>query len=443
LQGRAARAAPHISVRVANDDEFFPRGAFADKRIHGCGIIVVAEAHTAEDHSAPLPREGSMEQDAGASGVEDVSQDVESRSKARFGLLNYGGGVGSQGSFVEPDQDGSKRIGTSFYRGETVNYGPRLDDYESAEFLEKYILKGWLPAGPVLTPNTRITAFGSCFASHITKHLMSLGYSTSKGRAPDLYISSMGEGLVNTYSLLGQFEWALENKRQPVDLWHGFKAEGYGYDERIRVRTRDVFRTTEFFIITLGLSEIWYDEVTGGVFWRAVPLNAFDPSRHKFRVSTVAESKANLASMYALIRKHAPSAKVLFTLSPIPLAATFRPVSCVTANSVSKAVLRAALDEFLRENNADVNERLFYFPSYEILNQVFADPWMTDARHPAPYAVNAILKTFEAVYCCNETSLAEAGAFMQECRTRNRRQIGARERRTERATQAHSDGELG
>jgi hypothetical protein len=243
---------------------------------------------------------------------------------------------------------------------------------------------------------------------------MAIGYSTSQGRDPGIYISSMGEGLVNTYALLGQFEWALENKHQPVDLWHGFKAEGYGYDECVRVRTRDVFLATEFFIVTLGLSEIWYDEVTGGVFWRAVPISAFDAGRHKFRVSTVAETKANLNAIYELIRRHVPDAKVLFTLSPIPLAATFRPVGCLTANSVSKAVLRAGLDEFLRERQTDLNKRLFYIPSYEILQHAFADPWKEDRRHPTGPVVDSILKTFEAVYCCNETSLGDANQFLQK-----------------------------
>ena len=340
-------------------------------------------------------------------------------SRKRSGLLNLGSGVGSQEKIAIADGESPKRTGSSFYRGDVVNYAPYRRDYAADNFLQHYILNGWMPDAPLLDRETKITAFGSCFASHITKHLMAIGYNTSQGRDPDIYISSMGEGLVNTYAILGQFEWALENKHQPVDLWHGFKAEGYGYDERIRRRTRKVFLGTEFFVITLGLSEIWYDEVTGGVFWRAVPVSAFDPSRHKFRVSTVAETKANLNAIYELIRRHVPEAKVLFTLSPIPLAATFRPVSCLTANSVSKAILRAGLDEFLRERAADLNERLFYFPSYEILQHAFVDPWMEDGRHPAASVVQTILKTFEAVYCRNETSLAEVGELLQRNRAHN------------------------
>jgi len=166
-------------------------------------------------------------------------------------------------------------------------------------------------------------------------------------------------------------EWALEGVEPPRGLWHGYKAEEYGCDERIRDKTRKILLETDFFIITLGLSEVWYDEETGGVFWRAVPRQHYDPSRHKFRVCSMAETKAALTRIRELVVKHVPNAKLLFTLSPVPLAATFRPVGCITANSVSKAILRAALDEMLREAGDALNRSLFYWPSYEIVTDLF------------------------------------------------------------------------
>jgi hypothetical protein len=343
----------------------------------------------------------------------------------RHGLVAGGNARPPQEGVDFADKGVAKKMGSSFYRGEVFNANPYRDDFKSETFLEDYVLKGWTPAEPFLDKETKITAFGSCFALYLTQHLAALGYNLSAARDPTIYISTMGEGLVNTYALLGQFEWALEGKRQPVDLWHGFKGEGYGYDEDVRLRTRDVLLATEFFVITLGLSEIWYDEPTGGVFWRAVPLDRFDASRHKFRISTVEETKTNLARMYGLIRSHIPGAKVLLTLSPISLAVTFRPVSCMTANNVSKAVLRAGLDEFIRDNETDLNERLFYFPSYEILLNLFTEPWSEDNRHPQNYVTNAILKTFEAVYCRNETTIADANRAVQNFRCQNMRDVAS------------------
>ena len=323
------------------------------------------------------------------------------------------------------ESSASERRGHLFHRGRELNYIPRTDEYASKTFLQDYLLKGWLPAEPLLTRGTKITAFGSCFAANITRHLSAQGYDLARDREPDIYISRMSDGMVNVASILGQFEWALENKTPEVPLWHGFKAEGFGYDEEIRKRTRDVFLATEFFIVTLGLSEIWYDEKTGGTFWRAVPEAAFDPSRHKFRVLSVRETKQSIAAIYRLLLRHVANAKVLFTVSPIPLLSTFRPVSCLTANAVSKAVIRAALDEFLRRREDDLNKRLFYFPSMELVQFGFTDPWNLDRRHPRSAVLDTVMKTFEAAYCVGGATFEEANTMYQMYREKNLRDIAA------------------
>jgi hypothetical protein len=325
----------------------------------------------------------------------------------------------NQVAFTQPGAGLEKKIGSSFYRGDVINYNPQADDYAKDDFLEEYVLKGWLPGSPVLSKGTKITAFGSCFAMHITQHLTERGFDLARKREPDIYISAIGEGLVNTQALLGQLEWALLGKKPPENLWHGFKAEGFGYDEDIRLRTQKVFLETEFFIITLGLSEVWYDEVTGGVLWRAVPLESFDASRHKFRVNSIAETKADLERIHALIRQHVPKAKILFTLSPIPLAATFRPVSCVTANSVSKAILRAALDEVIRDHGEDLNTRLFYFPSYEIAQELFPRRFQLDGRHLATNVIPTIMSIFESVYCDSDVTRENATEMFRGTREQN------------------------
>jgi len=313
--------------------------------------------------------------------------------------------------------------GVLFYLGEHCNYWPRQQDFASETFLEDYVLKGWMPAAPSINSRTKVTTFGSCFAIGIANHLSRLGYSIAKDRDPDIYISRIGEGFVNIYSILQQFEWALENKAPPANLWHGFNAEEFGYSELIRERTRDVFLDTEFFIITLGLSEVWVDEATGGVLWRGVPRESYDPSRHRFKVCTVDETKLHLSRIHEIVRKHVPAAKLLFTLSPIPLLATFRPVGCVTANSVSKAILRVAVDEFYREHPDELNRTLFYFPSYEIAGELFTDKFVSDCRHPGQPIVDFIMQTFEALHCETGRSLREMNRLFHERRLANRRSI--------------------
>jgi hypothetical protein len=57
------------------------------------------------------------------------------------------------------------------------------------------------------------------------------------------------------------------------------------------------------------------------------------------------------------------------------------------------------LDETLREAQSD---SLFYWPSYEIVTDVFPDPWMEDNRHPQTHIVNLIFDLFRKYYLVGE-----------------------------------------
>ena len=309
---------------------------------------------------------------------------------------------------ASPIGEEKKRLGSAFFRGEHCSFNPYGKDHCKDDFATHFILKGWLPGAPIIHRKTRVTAFGSCFADNICTHLASIGFSTSKQENNDIYVSSMGEGLVNVYSIAQQFKWALNGWLPPSNLWHGYDAEEYGLSEVIRLKTREVFLNTEVFILTFGLSEIWYDEITGGVFWRAVPMKHYDAGRHKFRVCTFAETKESILDIIQLIKQPVPQAKLVMTLSPIPLIATFRQVSCITANSVSKSLLRAALDEALRELKAEIRQDVYYFPAFEIINECFPNRFVEDGRHLWPMIVPSVMRLFEATFCETNLTIDEA-----------------------------------
>jgi len=145
--------------------------------------------------------------------------------------------------------------------------------------------------------------------------------------------------------LLQQFQWAFEGRTFDDDLWVGARGTLALPTEAARQRTADMFRESSLFVITLGLAEVWYQKrskpdgtETGSkgsgpapvdatasapchegsdVLWRAVPSNRYDPKRHGFRVTTVAENVANLREIVSLVRAHVPSAAIVFTLSPV------------------------------------------------------------------------------------------------------------------------------
>ena len=264
--------------------------------------------------------------------------------------------------------------------------------------ISRFILQGWMPERPFIDHTTNIVAFGSCFAANIGRYLANLGFDVATQREGAAYVQQINDGLVNVHAICQQFEWAWENRVPNVELWHGWKAEDYGYDEEVRLATKALFDKADVFILTFGLSEVWYDEPTGEVFWRAVPIDRFDPSRHKFRVATFKETLDRMRQTYDLIRRHRPQATIVFTLSPVGLAATFRSVSCITANSASKALLRSAIDQLYREVH-EVDPDFFYFPSYEVVTAGFNQPFGSDLRHPAVHVLNCNMKAFERYFC--------------------------------------------
>jgi hypothetical protein len=286
----------------------------------------------------------------------------------------------------------------TWYRGSTTNFIPSKADLRDPDAVDRFVLHGWAPSAPLITRAQRILAFGSCFATHVTDYLSERGFHVL---ARDLDLTShvirCGEGMVNTFAIRQQFEWALEGRAIPDGLWFSEHKEICAVDPAIQAETRDTILSADAFILTLGLSEIWYDKRNGEVLWRAVPAHLFDESTHGFRVSSIAENYANLVKIRELIRSVKPAAPIVLTLSPVPLLATFRPVSCLTASSVSKAILRVAIDELMRNFSED--RALLYFPAYEIVKDFCVDAYHDDNRHPKPEVVAFVMETFERAYC--------------------------------------------
>ncbi len=315
-------------------------------------------------------------------------------------------GVSRNSAHVFYQQDGKpKKTTYTFYRGDDAHFHPSDETFKRDEILIDHVAKGLMPSAPFIEPTSSIVAFGSCFANHISGYLHKLGYNIATKNNLTAYVSRMGDGIVNSFAIRQQFEWAWENKQPEVELWHGYDAESFGYEESVRSATKTMFDSADVFILTFGLAEVWYDDLTSEVFWRAVPFHHFDSSRHKFRVSSTAENLRNIQIIHSLIRKHRPDAAIVLTLSPIALTATFRAESCLIANAASKAILRASLDEFHRSVR-DTDPRVFYFPSYEIALTCFKHHLMEDRKHVHKHVLDFNMKVFERYFC--QTSLSDA-----------------------------------
>jgi len=295
-----------------------------------------------------------------------------------------------------------------WYRGDTINFFPNTRDVTKEELSSEiytHVLKGWEPKEKLLTTNDLVTAFGSCFAHNIEKYLRKKGFTTSIGLygSADIdnywgrsLILKCGEGFVNTFSIRQQFEWIFDDKIPELSVWKKTRHVMQKYIDDNKEASSRIFYDTKFFVITLGLSEVWYNKKTQKVLWSGVPKSEFDSDIYGFRVSSVQENLENVRAIVDLVRNKRGNIPIVFTLSPVPLAATFRPVSCITASSVSKSILRVAIDELMRERPDD--KFLHYFPSYELVMNYFRDPWDSDRLHPNQHTINTIMETFIQFY---------------------------------------------
>ncbi|MFN8635029.1 MAG: GSCFA domain-containing protein [Chloroflexota bacterium] len=270
------------------------------------------------------------------------------------------------------------------------------------------VLKGWTPSEPIIRPDTRVFAMGSCFAANFIGWLGDQGFNTG---LTDPYAALVKSGFAfeNVAVIAQQFRWAFGLLDGSDLLWVNPDRELVDATEERRQLLRSVLEHSDVLIITLGLSEVWYDRMTGEPLWRAVPSRHLDRNRHRFKVLTVAETVHHLETIDRLRAEHVPDLKIVFTVSPVRFLSTFRPISAMTANSVSKAVLRAGLDEFLRARWDRLNSTYYYFPSYEIVTEVFRDAYEADARHIHPAAVSQVLDVFAAKYTSLGSTLTTDG----------------------------------
>lgn len=270
-----------------------------------------------------------------------------------------------------------------------------LFETDLAAVIRDHVLPGHAPATPFLEQSTPVITLGSCFARELRVFLTFSGVNASRFWIPS--------GLNNTFAILDFFSWCITGK----ETGRGYRYErgadgaiGEWTPEAEREAYLESFARAGAFVFTIGLAEVWQDRETGSVFWRGVPKAIHDQGRHVFRLTSVDENAANLRQVISLIRQVNATAPIVLTLSPVPLLATFREISCLTADCVSKSVLRVALDQVMTDKLPGV----YYWPSFEIVKWVGATlPWSAYGEGGSTRDVNRrlighIIDSFVASY---------------------------------------------
>lgn len=264
-------------------------------------------------------------------------------------------------------------------------------------------------------PEDTIFAIGSCFARNVERALEGAG---KRILSREFRLGEIGESIddganfFNKYSIhsvLNEIRWALERDSFPGeeilypigpdkywDLQLGMAKLEFPVNKIIDFRHRYLdgmaaVAEADVIILTLGYVETWFDRKLGLYLNIAPPVGTInaEPKRFEFRVLSYHDILKGLNDLHALLLKHRKKPlKMLVTVSPVPLLATFRDMDVLIANTYSKSVQRAALEEFLIGK-----EGVDYFPSYEFVtlsepSQVWSK---NDYRHVSNKIVDRIM----------------------------------------------------
>jgi tetratricopeptide (TPR) repeat protein len=209
-----------------------------------------------------------------------------------------------------------------------------------------------------IQPNTSFFTMGSCFARNIVRALVAEGYN-----ARNLEIS---ENVNTSYGNRYFVDW-LEGSRSDGQVAERIE-ELLGYRGNPNVAREALFEQvtkSDVFILTLGVAPCFFDRGTGEfVMPRPTNLNSRAlAEKYTFRTTSVAENVENVTYIASFVRKYNPSAKIVLTVSPVPLHATFEFKSAIVADCVSKSTMRVAAHEVV--HNAGLKD-IYYWPSFEV-----------------------------------------------------------------------------
>ncbi|BCN92764.1 hypothetical protein THMIRHAM_05490 [Thiomicrorhabdus immobilis] len=248
---------------------------------------------------------------------------------------------------------------------------------------------------------------GSCFAREIEKTLFSLGFDVLS-EVEQVENSSLSNKY-NLPTILNELQWALEPDQSfsadllfklPNEITEDCHLAGSAvtgdvdYIAELHRSIQSSFKqikNADVVVLTLGLSEVWFDRQLGIYLNKAPSRSLIKLNADRFELHTLnfKESYEYLINIYELLKKHLkPDFKILVTVSPVPLQLTFRELDVIPANTYSKSVLRTVVEEFVvAQSNVD------YFPSYELVTLSYPQVvWgQKDYRHVDSLFVDYIM----------------------------------------------------
>ena len=270
----------------------------------------------------------------------------------------------------------------------------------------------WSPVS--IKQSDRIATAGSCFAQHIGNSLARRGANFIDMEPPPSFLAQPTEARRWGYGLFSCRYGNIYTARQLVQLFdeafgvrcpedrvwerHGrfFDALRPSTDpvgqataeavlalrERHLLAVKRMFVELDLFVFTLGLTEAW-EAIGDGTVYPSAPgvvAGRYRPESYRFCNFRYVDVMRDMVGFWERLRAVNPSARMLLTVSPVPLAATASDNHVLVANTYSKSVLRAVAGDLACDF-----EEVHYFPSYEIVashpsRAMFFDPGLRDVN---------------------------------------------------------------
>jgi hypothetical protein len=267
-----------------------------------------------------------------------------------------------------------------------------------------------------LLKDDSIATMGSCFAQHLSKWLSENGYNflttePSNSRAGGLFSANYG----NVYSVaqaLQLFQFAFQSSRPSDETWitesgnhidplrPSVTQPGFESARDLLVArdthyeaVRNMFVKAKALVFTLGLTEAWRRKSDQAILPSApgVIAGIYSPAEYEFLNFTYDDVYNDLTKFINSILQKNESVKIILTVSPIPLAATFVNRHVAVSSMASKAILRAVVEAVVAQfQNVD------YFPSFEIFYTpgVGSAYFESDLRHATSSGVSHAMRVF-------------------------------------------------
>ena len=288
-----------------------------------------------------------------------------------------------------------------------------------------------------LTTQDSIATAGSCFAQNVARHLKArsgVHFLEAEPIAADQPAFSALYGNIYTARQLTQLAEEALGARRPYDIaWKradgrfvdalrptmfadGFADEATAHAARARHlgAVRSLFSECTVFIFTLGLTEAWRSKRDGTVYPLApgVVAEPAAPDEFEFHNFAYEEVRDDLEQFIARLKATNPEARMLLTVSPVPLTATYTDEHVLVATTHSKSILRAAASALTAKH-----DHVYYFPAYEIITGNFnrGRYYNNNLRTIAPEGVAHVMRVFDETYglapTANEAMRAGARLF--------------------------------